>query len=218
MTKTLIDVLNEGTNKGRGRPLLMDPRYWKPDKKIPKVKLETETFYQRYRRYELELKKIPPGFNAMRWLYNKIISQKREGFISRALLGSLVVFSYSPKLKDTLPYWDKYPLTFVIKYYKDGFLGMNLHYIPPVARRKVIQEILRAPLISTKTGDKLMLPVQAIARGFPTAWKKCFKRYLRDHMQTSFINIPEEEWLVATLLPIAEFQKAGQQAAWRDMK
>jgi hypothetical protein len=221
MTKTIIDVLNEGTNRGKGRPLAMDPKYWKPDKNVPKVNLESETFYQKYRRYELELKKVPAGFNAMRWLYNKIINNKdnkKQGFISRPLTGQLTCFGYEAKYKDTLPYWDMYPLVFVVGFYKDGFLGMNLHYIPPVARRRVIQEVLKAPMMNMKTGDKLLLPVLAISKGFPSSWRKCFKRYLKKHILTSFINIPEEEWLVATLLPMASFQNASQNAVWSDMK
>jgi hypothetical protein len=214
---TLSDAIDRAY-EGKPKPNVMDPKGWKPDKKIPPIKLNTETFSQKYRRYEAELAKVPAGFSAMKWLFNKIQDSGRNGFISRPLIGSCVAFQYDPKLKKTLPYYDTCPLVFVIKNYPDGFLGINLHYIPPGGRRKVIQEILRAPKMNAKTGDKLMAPATAIAAGFPSGWRKCFKRYLKSHVQTSFINIPEEEWLIATLLPMAAFAKGGQTAAWKDVR
>ena len=41
--------------------------------------------------------------------------------------GQLYFFTYSAQTKQ--PYYDMYPLTYVIVYQKGGFLGCNLHYV-----------------------------------------------------------------------------------------
>ena len=44
--------------------------------------------------------------------------------------GEMYMFYYDAKHKDTLPYWDRFPLVFPFSKVKDGFLGLNLHYLP----------------------------------------------------------------------------------------
>ena len=44
--------------------------------------------------------------------------------------GRLNMFFYDPKFKKTLPYYDTFPLVLPLEPYSDGFLGINLHYLP----------------------------------------------------------------------------------------
>jgi len=44
--------------------------------------------------------------------------------------GRLNMFFYDPKFKKTLPYYDTFPLVLPLERYDDGFLGINLHYLP----------------------------------------------------------------------------------------
>ena len=53
---------------------------------------------------------------------------------SGASPGDMVMYTYNPKLKDVLPYYDAFPLTIVVGPAKDGFYGINLHYLPPKVR------------------------------------------------------------------------------------
>ena len=39
------------------------------------------------------------------------------------------MFFYDAKTQDKLPYWDYFPLCIPIKKYKNGFMGLNLHYL-----------------------------------------------------------------------------------------
>ena len=41
--------------------------------------------------------------------------------------GRLNMFTYNPKHKKTLPYYDTFPLVLPIEKYPDGFLGINFH-------------------------------------------------------------------------------------------
>ena len=48
----------------------------------------------------------------------------------RLMLGKMFMFEYDPKLAKTLPHYDAFPLIFPFKFYKEGFHGINLHYLP----------------------------------------------------------------------------------------
>ena len=55
----------------------------------------------------------------------------RDGKITgRVNFGALNMFIYDPKLKNKLPYYDTFPLVLPIERYRDGFLGINFHYLP----------------------------------------------------------------------------------------
>jgi hypothetical protein len=56
-------------------------------------------------------------------------------------IGKMYSFVYDPKTKEQLPYYDIYPLVFPIEYYNDGFLGINLHYLPPVLRARLMDAL-----------------------------------------------------------------------------
>ena len=53
---------------------------------------------------------------------------------TEASSGDMVMYVYDPKLKKSLPYYDTFPLTIVVGPAKDGFYGINLHYLPPKVR------------------------------------------------------------------------------------
>ena len=44
--------------------------------------------------------------------------------------GTLNMFFYSPKHKNTLPYYDTFPLVLPIGQAAGGFMGLNIHYLP----------------------------------------------------------------------------------------
>ena len=48
---------------------------------------------------------------------------------NRPFYGRLNMFTYSPKHRKKLPYYDTFPLVLPIEQYPDGFLGINFHYI-----------------------------------------------------------------------------------------
>ena len=46
------------------------------------------------------------------------------------------------KHKETLPFYDSFPLVIIIGKAKGGFLGMNLHYLPPTLRAKFLDALM----------------------------------------------------------------------------
>ena len=54
--------------------------------------------------------------------------------------GQLYFFTYSAQTKQ--PYYDMYPLSYVIEYQKGGFLGCNVHYVPLTQRDELATSLL----------------------------------------------------------------------------
>ena len=56
--------------------------------------------------------------------------------------GRLNMFFYDPKFKKTLPYYDTFPLVLPLEKYTDGFLGINLHYLPMNLRIRLLDRLV----------------------------------------------------------------------------
>ena len=56
--------------------------------------------------------------------------------------GRLNMFIYDPKFKKTLPYYDTFPLVLPLEKYNDGFLGINLHYLPIPLRIRLLDKLV----------------------------------------------------------------------------
>jgi len=61
---------------------------------------------------------------------------------SRPFYGKLNMFFYDPKHKKTLPYYDTFPLVLPLETYDDGFLGLNLHYLPIPLRIRLLDGLV----------------------------------------------------------------------------
>ena len=61
---------------------------------------------------------------------------------SRPFYGRLNMFIYDPKFKKKLPYYDTFPLVLPLEKYSDGFLGINLHYLPIPLRIRLLDRLV----------------------------------------------------------------------------
>ena len=57
-------------------------------------------------------------------------------------IGGMYQYVYDAKTKEKLPYWDAFPLIVCINVYADGWLGLNLHYLPPILRAKLLDKLM----------------------------------------------------------------------------
>jgi hypothetical protein len=139
---------------------------------------------------------------------------------NRQVLGSMVMFFYDPKHKETLPYYDSFPLVIVLKPAAGGFLGLNLHYLPPVLRAKFLDSLLDVTTNkrydeSTKFGLTYKMLENASKFKY---FKPCIKHYLSDHVRSRFATVQAPEWEIATFLPTADFQKATTRQVYKDSR
>ena len=130
--------------------------------------------------------------------------------------GMMYLFKYNPLTKDKLPYYDIYPLVFLIKKSKGGFLGLNLHYLSPKLRGIFLTKLLRK--VSNEKFDettKLRISYNML-KGSATykEFKPCIKLYLNNRIQTKFLKIDSAEWEMAAILPLDSFQKKSSSSVW----
>lgn len=152
----------------------------------------------------------------------KIIDQaapfRRLERLSINSIGKLYLFTYDPKGKETLPYYDTYPLIFPIEFYSDGMLGINLHYLP-VALRARLMNALYETINNTKYNNttKLQISYKILKGASKFAYfTPCIKRYLFSHVRSPFMYVAPDEWDFAMMLPIQKFVKASAEDVWRD--
>jgi hypothetical protein len=132
--------------------------------------------------------------------------------------GTLFLFVYDPKTKEKLPYYDRFPLVFPVEFYKDGMLGINLHYLDYRTRLSLFRHLLS--LADSKTMDertRLRLSYKILKTVSKyKAFKPCLKRYLSSHVQSHAIKIDAPDWETALFLPVENFAKRSRTAVWQD--
>jgi hypothetical protein len=109
-----------------------------------------------------------------------------------------------------------FPLVFVIGPKPGGFLGMNLHYLPPVLRAKLMDQ-LYGITNNRKFNDstKLVVSYELLSNASRFRYfEPCVKHYLLDHVQSKFLKIQPEFWDVALMLPTEKFVKADVDTVW----
>jgi len=147
----------------------------------------------------------------------KLVNANREYQTSRILPGYMYMFAYDAKHKDTLPYYDKFPLIFPFSVDADGFLGMNLHYLPHLLRARLMDALYNLTS-DARFNDKTRLKMSYDILNNSSKYKyfkPCVKRYLFSQMQTRFLVIPSNEWDIALFLPLERFT-VNKSVVYRD--
>ena len=138
---------------------------------------------------------------------------------SRRIIGSMQMFYYDPKHKETLPYYDRFPLSIIIKPAKGGFLGMNLHYLPPILRAQFLDALMDNVTSKNSEDAKFKITTRLLAGTTELEYyKPCIKHYLTAHVKSKFAEVKAPEWEIATFLPTAIFEKASKQKIYSDSR
>jgi len=163
------------------------------------------------------------------WLMSKIKDLKptrqallndKERLKTNTIIGRMYFYYYDPKLKDELPYYDRFPLVIPIERYQDGFLGLNLHYISPRQRIELLDAL--SDFVNNSKYDettRLRLSwakLKTVGKAFKA--KPCVKRYLFKHVDSRFLEITADEWDIAALLPFQNFQGATANKVYNDSR
>jgi hypothetical protein len=131
--------------------------------------------------------------------------------------GRLNMFFYDPKLKKKLPYYDRFPLVLPLENYNDGFLGINLHYLPIPLRIKLLDRLVDFSN-NTKFDGSTKLNVSYTALKRVRLIRPTIKRYLAGKVKSRFRRVDADEFTVATLLPVQRFSKASESEVWKDSR
>ena len=160
---------------------------------------------------------------SMRGISRMSLMQEKEITLAnrqQPLIGSMNMFFYDPKHKDTLPFYDKFPLVIIIGPAPGGFYGLNLHYIAPILRAKFLDALMDT-LNNKKYDESTRFQVtykmlQGVSK--MRYYKPCLKHYLTKNIKSKLARVHAPEWEIATFLPTADWQKSSAGKVYADSR
>jgi hypothetical protein len=144
----------------------------------------------------------------------------KERLTSTPLIGNMYMYYYDPKHKQTLPYYDMFPLVFPYKKVQGGFMGINLHYLPLTYRAKLMDalyDVTNNDNFDETTKLKMNYNILNGASKFKY-FAPCVKHYLTEHLRSRFLYVYPSEWDIALFLPTERFHGATKQKVWAESK
>jgi len=127
------------------------------------------------------------------------------------------MFKYSPKWSRILPYYDVLPMPIVLVKYSDGFLGLNIHYLPWSKRLQLADRLVR----SAKNKNRINYP--QIKR----AWQSLklpagyayliIRRYLTSHIQSNMAVFTWDSYRAAAVNIPGKWRKKSEKAVFSAM-
>ncbi len=146
------------------------------------------------------------------------IPKLKPSKIRRAYFGFPMMFKYSPKHASTLPYYDILPMPILLAKYPDGFLGLNIHYLPWSKRLQLADRIIRA----TKNRKRITYPT------IKRAWNSLrlpmgysyliIRRYLTTHIQSDIAVFTWDNYRKAAVNIPGKWRKKSEKAVFAAMQ
>lgn len=148
---------------------------------------------------------------------NRLISNDPHMQKKGIRVGRMYCFLYDAKTKDQLPYYDKFPLVFIWRATKTHFWGINLHYLPPYFRAKLLDALLSFRNNSKYNySTKLKFNYQLLNGVAKYRFAKpAVKQYLFSQLRSPLAEIPAFDWFSALMIAPPRFTKS-QDAVWMD--
>jgi len=129
-------------------------------------------------------------------------SGKLNGIPSK---GRLNFFYYDPKYKQVLPLYDRFPLVLPLETIPGGFMGMNFHYIRPVQRISLLNNLQRYASGGMKSTTRIDATYDGIKN--VSIARTTIKKYLYSHVRSNFLRVDFDEAALAVMLPVQQFRK-----------
>lgn len=183
------------------------------DNIFQQVNMKAGDAQKSYQWYRDQVQNLGSGISGTQLIRN-------EKLTSRIAPGNMYLFMYDPKLKLKLPYYDTVPLVLPFRTVPDGFLGINLHYLPYLARFKLLGELSKLTTdkkISEKTKIQISWQILNSSTKYLAA-TACVKHYLSSHLRSRFLKINYNDWITAAMLPVENFENAKKEKVWQEVK
>lgn len=148
---------------------------------------------------------------------NKEIKKIKKNQYKKLRLGYPVMFVYNAKWKSILPYWDAVPMPIILAKYSDGFLGLNIHYLPWAKRLMLAERLVRA----TKNKNRITYPdIKSAWKSvrIPVGWAYLIiRRYLVSHIRGNIATFTWEDYKKSAVNINGSWKKASEQEVFRAM-
>lgn len=113
-----------------------------------------------------------------------ILERDQNRSTSYPLLFNLMFYKYKAKTRRDLPFYDKYPLAFVLEMDAKSFFAVNLHYYSPEERMGLVMSLAE---------DRI------------PKFRKGAHKYLISEVRSPYLILAQQEWQTMCLLPVEEF-------------
>lgn len=153
---------------------------------------------------------------------NQLMNENSDRLVNRLFpkhIGRLIMYFYDPKTKDKLPYYDRFPLVIPIEFYPDGFLGLNLHYLPQAHRARLMDVLYNTIYTDKYLNEKKIIVISyKIMKNVAKTrlFEPCIKRYLYGHVRSKFLILDPNDWQTALFLPTERFEKQNMSVVHAD--
>jgi len=151
---------------------------------------------------------------------NNLMRGGGDRLTSKLMIGNMYMYYYDAKHKDTLPYWDRFPLVFPYKKVKGGFMGINLHYLP-LNERAILMDALYDLATNDSYDESTRLKLSyRVLDGVAKYknFKPCIKHYLTSQLKSRFLYVYPSEWDIALFLPTERFEGKNKRQVWAESK
>lgn len=149
---------------------------------------------------------------------NKLMRDDALDPTANPKIGDMIMYFYDPKMKNELPYYDKFPLTILVQPTKGGFQGLNLHYLSPKVRALFLDRLMDlAPKNVTDSTRLARLRYNTIKGANKyKEFRPCFKQYLMSQVKSRIVRVPMTDWEIAIFLPVEQFVKKNKTSVWTE--
>lgn len=175
-----------------------------------KVRFNAGDAKRSYTWYQNQVKSLGRSITPNR-LFNEA-----DSLVNTIMPGDMYLFYYSPKHKETLPYYDSFPLVLPFRKVDDGFYGINLHYLPYLLRFNLLRALDDA---ADKKNERERIYISWSILNSTSkleAATVCVKHYLTTQIRSKFLKISRDNWITASQLPVEQFNKATNKQVWAD--
>lgn len=160
--------------------------------------------------------------NSTKWFRDKVAAltkgsysvtnlMKSRNLVDKIAPGHMYAFVYDPKGKDTLPFYDKYPLVLPFRKYGVYMWGLNMHYLHPAIRIRLYDKLVDI----VEDERKMVFTWQLVKSNRVPGVNNAVKQYLLTHVKSRFLRLEPDEWKTALFLPFEGFVGASKSDVWR---
>lgn len=148
----------------------------------------------------------------------RLIRTNTERNVIKIIPGELYLFNYDAKHKDTLPFWDTFPLVFPFRKMPDGFIGLNMHYLPYPLRIRLLDRLMSYKSNTAMDETTRLKMSWGTLSSLSTQFhvEPCVHRYLIGHIKSPLKRIDSNDWATAMMLPVERFQGSTKQKVWQE--
>jgi hypothetical protein len=145
-------------------------------------------------------------------VFDTYTDRRKKRLDPRRSVGKLFFFIYDAKTKEQLPWWDQFPLIFLLntndnRTHGPSFMGLNFHYLNYNQRIELLSALMKIQSSDKVRDDKKTIIAYDVVLRYSKLAKPCIKTYLFSNVRSEFIEVPKDEWELAMLLGTAKFPR-----------